>query len=368
MKQIKKHFVALMIFIACSAILFGFYVKYSKDSSKSIFDKRDVVYFGATSPSTYYKGQIEDYEAEGLSDKTTTDQLYVLYDKLIEQYPYQIEKLDLGVCSDNAHHLYEYDIIPQTYAWVDEKVKISSPTVLIISGQHGYEKASAFGLYYFTRDLLENCEKNDALGWIKANATIKIIPVCNPYGFDRSEYLNANGVNLNRNYDTEGFSAEVELGSDQYGGKEPFDQPETLMVKGFIQNNKDAVLFIDFHTYGFDAVESAWYINWNELLDVDDEYYKRANYAITSHINRQTVEFQRQFGLYVGNLCVGYQTLGDPKFPSADSYAVSQGIVGLTVEGFTGFPGGDLYTGNVLQGNAQIIGNAILNLLCELMK
>lgn len=226
------------------------------------------------------------------------------------------------------------------------------------------------GLYFFIRDLLENSNKNDSLGWLKANVCFKVIPICNPYGWDRNDYLNANGVNLNRNYDTIGFpsSPDSQPGDTQYGGEIPFDQPETLIVKQFVEDNPDAIIFIDFHTYGFDAVESSWYVNWNELMDIEDEYYKRANYAITSHINRQTVEFQKQFSLDVGNLCVGYQTLGDSDFPSSDAWATSQGIIGLTVEGFTGFPNGELYTADVLQANSQIIGNVIINLLCELMK
>ena len=289
---------------------------------------------------------------------------------MIEKYKYEIQKIDLGVCSDGKQHIYEYDLIPLTYQFTDERVKIISPTVLIISGQHGYEKASSMGLYFFIRDLLENSNKNDSLGWLKANVCFKVIPICNPYGWDRNDYLNANGVNLNRNYDTIGFpsTSDSQPGDTQYGGEIPFDQPETLIVKHFIEDNPDAIIFIDFHTYGFDAVESSWYVNWNELMDIEDEYYKRANYAITSHINRQTVEFQKQFSLDVGNLCVGYQTLGDSDFPSSDAWATSQGIIGLTVEGFTGFPNGELYTADVLQANSQIIGNVIINLLCELMK
>ena len=103
-------------------------------------------------------------------------------------------------------------------------------------------------------------------------------------------------------------------------------------------------------------------------MDIDDEYYIRANYAITTHINRQTVEFQKQYSINAGTVCVGYQTLGDATFPSADAWVTSQKIIGMTVEGFTGFPGGKLYTAEVLQANSQIVGNVIIDLICELKK
>jgi len=340
------------------------------EADRSVFDKSDRVYFGATSPSVYYRGQIGDYAAEGFFDRTTTTEVYALYDELVERYPYELFRNDLGVCSDGVQHVYEYELVPQTYPWVDERVKVTPPTVLIISGQHGYEKASSMGLYYFIRDLLENADRNDSLGWMKANLVIKLVPICNPYGWNHSLYVNHNGVNLNRNYDTPGFGYATgeRPGDHNYGGEAPFDQPETAMIRDFVWDNPDAVLFIDFHTYGYRDVESSWYVNWNELIDVDDAYYKRVNCAITSHINRQTVEFQKQYSLYVGNLCVGYQTLGDPDFPSSDAWATSQGIIGLTVEGFTGFPGGELYTPEVLQANSQIIGNVVLNIISELKK
>ncbi len=338
----------------------------------SPYDKRGKVYFGATSPSVYYRGQLnlEDYANCGFSEKTTSEEIYFLWDKLVERYPNMISKMDLGLCSDGELHIYEYDIIPQTYKWTNEKVKIQPPTVLIISGQHGYEKASSMGLYFFVRDLLENADKNDSLGWLKGNICFKVIPICNPYGWDKNDYLNFNGVNLNRNYDTLGFPATTEAkpGEREYGGESPFDQAETQIVKKFVLDNPNAVLFIDFHTYGYDAVVSAWYVNWNELMDIDDEYYIRANYAITTHINRQTVEFQKQYSLNAGTLCVGYQTLGDATFPSADAWVTSQKIIGLTVEGFTGFPGGELYTAEVLQANSQIVGNVMIDLICELKK
>ncbi len=363
----KKVIVFLItIILVCSTSI------HIMEAETSPYDKRKNNNFGATSPSVYYRGQLSfsDYLAACFSEQTTSEAVYNLWDKLVEKNQKLIEKIDLGLCSDGISHIYEYDIIPQTYKWTNEKVKKQSPTVLIISGQHGDEKASSMGLYFFVLDLLENADKNDSLGWLKANVCFKIIPICNPYGWNRNDYLNSNGVNLNRNYDTIGFPAkeEAKSGEREYGGEYPFDQLETQKVKAFVQDNLEAVLFIDFHTYGHEAVESAWYINWNELMDVDDDYYIRANYAIASHINRQTVEFQKQYSINIGNLCVGYQTLGDASFPSADAWVTSQNIIGITVEGFSGFPGGELYTAEVLQANSQIIGNVIINLICELKR
>lgn len=359
----------ILLFICCIGCLILLPIN-EIYAEKSPFDKRDVVYFGATFPSEYYRGMLSDSSIKGLSVETTATEMYNYWDELVENYPYLIEKKDLGLCSDGIQHIYEYDIKPQTYKWTDEKVKIQSPEVLIISGQHGYEKASSMGLYYFVRDLIENCNKNDSLGWLKGNIYFKIIPICNPFGWNNSNYLNYNGVNLNRNYDTIGFPATIEAKpwEREYGGNVPFDQPETQIVRNFVFDNLNAVLFIDFHTYEYDVVESAWYIKWNELMDIDDQYYKRANFAITTHINRQTIEFERQFSINVGPLCVGYQTLGDSSFPSADAWVTSQNIVGMIVEGFTGFPEGELFTPEVIQANSQIIGNVIINLICELMK
>lgn len=48
----------------------------------SPYDKREKVYFGATSPSVYYRGQLnlEDYTICGFSEKTTSEEVHLLWD------------------------------------------------------------------------------------------------------------------------------------------------------------------------------------------------------------------------------------------------------------------------------------------------
>ena len=326
-------------------------------TQKSVFDKTKAINWGTTIPSNYYI--CTQTEEIGFSSNTTQYEMYAAFDELLENYQNIMSKTDVGVCSDGINHLYEYTIRPVYPSYDGQKKHL--PKVLIISGQHGFEKTSVFGLYLFVKDLLENWKHSELLSWFRANLEIHIIPVCNPYGWDAKIYYNANGVNLNRNYDCPGFTV-GEQGTTTYGGEEPFDQPETAIVRDFVNRNLDAFLFVDFHTNGSAAVTSFSKLNWLSIPKVDDEYFRKILDASVIHISRQTIEFSEEFDLNTGESTCGYVTEGQTtglSFPSADTWASRQNIIGITCEGFSGFPSHNINTLDTIKGNAQIIGNLI---------
>ena len=281
--------------------------------------------------------------------------MYGLYDALASAYPAYITKTDLGVCSDGVQHLYEYDFIP---AGADGK----TPKILIISGQHGFEKGGGFGVYYFFKDLCGNYAQNGTLRYFRENVVFKIIPVVNPYGWDKYIYLNYNGVNLNRNYDNNGFNPNA-TGSNA-GGAAPFDQPETSIVKAFVERNTDAVLFIDNHTQTGDIAVSMEKVNWIDTTPNQDEYYNKILTVCRNHLARTKAHFNEDYNLGLTESDVfGLYTNGtgqyDESFPSADAWATTRaGIIGITFEGFNGFPGEtEMYSDVCLKANAEMFGN-----------
>jgi predicted deacylase len=74
----------------------------------------------------------------------------------------------------------------------------------------------------------------DEPGLIAAEWTVKIIPVANPDGCLDGSRQNLNGVDLNRNWDTEDWTADAE-GPDGIvagsGGQFPFSEPETVALR-----------------------------------------------------------------------------------------------------------------------------------------
>ncbi|MBQ7292139.1 MAG: hypothetical protein IJW79_00215 [Clostridia bacterium] len=333
-------------------------VTVTKASVKSVFDRTNKVYFGNV-PAKYFKSPYANGSNEGFNANTTTSEFYTKFNNLVSAYPEYITKTDLGACSDGTQHLYEYTLKPQSDSFETFK---TMPKVLMIGAQHGFEKSNIFGLYYFVKNLLENID-DELISYLRSQVIFKIIPICNPYGFDNSEYLNANGVNLNRNYDTGHFPQypDAVVGDAQYGGQTPFDQPETQIVRKFVNDNRDAFLFLDLHTNGQSSVTSYEQVNWVSLQNTDDEYFYQMHDAVSSHFRAETLHFKHDYNL-PSTAVIGMQ---DGEFGSRTisctscEWVYQQGIISATLEGFNGFPSSTPFTMEVYKANTEIIANFV---------
>jgi len=77
-------------------------------------------------------------------------------------------------------------------------------SVFILANEHGNHGDSMMPSVIVMRLVKDLCgaTNNLFLQWLRENAVVTVIPVGNPYG----TYRNANGVNINRNYDTPGWA------------------------------------------------------------------------------------------------------------------------------------------------------------------
>lgn len=312
--------------------------------STSIFDKSNVIDFGVLTTG-YYEGMDTYSDAFGRETKYT--EVLSKFDELIDSNGYMTKNI-IGKSSRWNYDIVEYDFTPISLAYESDK---NIPKVLIISGQHGMEKASVYGIYYFIKDIMTKYNDNEVLSYIRNNVALKIIPIVNPSGFNINGYVNGNGVNTNRNYGTSGFpsSPSAEVGSNQYGGIEPFDQEETRCVRELILNNLDAIAFIDYHTNGSSAISGFEQVNWHDYPITDntknDDYYKKFIEIGCGHVRNISGHFISEFNLDTKGKPCGEITQASPEgFPSADTYACDNGILGLTFEGFAGFPNEETYT------------------------
>ena len=237
------------------------------------------------------------------------------------------------------------------------------PTLLITSAQHGFEKSSVFGIYYFVRELLSNWDKSPVLSYIRNNIIIKIIPICNPYGFDNNNYLNANGVNLNRNYDTGHFPQypDATQGTSQYGGVEPFDQPETQIIRDFVLSNLNASMVIDWHTNGGGSVSNYADVNWISIQGTLDKWYYGLHDIASWHHREITRNFIKEYNL-PNDIFIGRQDEGfgqRSKSCTLTEWVYQQNIASVTFESFNGFVEKTDFTDEVYKANAELIINWI---------
>lgn len=138
---------------------------------------------------------------EGFDRDTTYAEIITAFDALVSSSGGYLTKSDLGGVGatdlgGTEYHLYEYTFAAKKY----NSGNRITPVFLLNCTAHGFEKNAAYATYYFIKDLLQNWENSNALTALRSNIVIKFIPVQNPWGFDRNDRLNENGVNLNRNY------------------------------------------------------------------------------------------------------------------------------------------------------------------------
>lgn len=321
-------------------------------------NKNANIYYGIV-PTDYYNGLQSDYVSDGFGRDTTFASLISKFDTLVDGV--YVTKTDKGVSSDGENQIYEYDFVPVA-STLTNKTK-TQPKVLIISGQHGFEKASIYGLFYFLKDLKENWENSKVLDYIRHHVIIKVIPCANPYGFNNNTYWNANGVNINRNYATSGWVLYGEPYTSSYTGAAAGSENETQIISNFVENNSDSMIFIDFHTNGQYAVSDYTKINWFDFVPIADAFFDYFKYFACAHVETITAHFSKDYNLGLTTQLCGKVTSGEDLYsanlPTADVYALEHDVVGHTIEGFTGFPNGTDFSADALKGNSEIIGNWI---------
>lgn len=236
---------------------------------------------------------------DGFGSMTTYAHVIEKFDALMAMDTGYVTKSALGTASGtdgngNAYMIYEYVFSPKRYANALNNRIV--PKVLLQCCAHGFEKNACYGTYYFLYDLVNNWTQNSKLKALRQSVEFHVIPVLNPYGFDNDQYYNANGVNINRNYNVPNWTYYPPSSPSDSSGEEPFDQPETAIVKAWVEANTDALMLADVHTNGH--YFSSGYNNANPLMPVtgiDDEYYNQLFGVFASQIKAQSLQLPEEF-------------------------------------------------------------------------
>ncbi len=113
--------------------------------------------------------------------------------------------------------------------------------ILLMGAIHGNEVGSAYLLNRLVSEIKSNVKI------ISKNKRIIIIPVVNPDGYNIQQKFNANGVNLNLNFNTTGWANYGPQGT--YAGPKPFSEPESQIVKKIVERYRP-IMMISYHTAG----------------------------------------------------------------------------------------------------------------------
>jgi len=172
----------------------------------------------------------------------TFNGVIALYDALVTAYPEYVTK---NTMTQGSITNYEYVFTTGAYNNYSSHAfamdaSTPKPKFLIASGIHGNERTAPMANYVFFKSL---CEGKNGLKYLREAIEFRTIPIVNAYGFDHDIRYNQNGVDLNRNFD----SNWITQGSPYYSGTSAASEDETKLVQAWLTANSDAKGFIDHH-------------------------------------------------------------------------------------------------------------------------
>ena len=333
-------------------------------------------------------GSTETYDDMEKTDTVTFLDGYVTRENLGASSVYDAEKFnsgknnrtDLGVNSPaysddpnadprdwlGGKYVFSYTLDPRKEEGYTGSQNI--PKMIILAGTQADEKSSCFALYYIIQELLYRTD-DPQINYLRNNAVLIIVPALTPYNMDNYTYWNANGVNINRNYDTFWKHVDNTTSQTSYGGEEPFDQAEARMMRKIIAENRDAFYMADCHTCTSGVLPAGDYehLNWHALPKSYDSYISKLETAAETQIANVRENFKRFDCGYTDEDTVGLITYTTSA--TSPSYAISQGILSTTMEGFCGFPGDNkvtgLYTPEVKQAYIELLVNWLMTVVRE---
>lgn len=312
-------------------------------------------------PTEYFRGRCDSYENEGFTNNTIYSDYISKFKALIIGHESYVTETELGTASD-GQPIYLYDFKPAR--WSNEMIDI--PKIIIVAGHHGTEKCNVFGIYYLVKDLLNNWYGSPTLEYLRNHVELMIVPVVNTYGFDHFTYKNGNGVNINRNYSSNWKLLDDES-SEQYGGAEPFDQPESQIIREFILSNSDAALVIDSHSNSSSAAVSWDVLGYYGINKIDDDYFNRVRNALPELMAKISANFNVDYSLDAPDTCFGFLNVvgGNGIFRS---WVCDNNITGVLIEGFAGFVGREAVTAEVCKANEEQMVNWLITVAYYLSK
>lgn len=120
--------------------------------------------------------------------------------------------------------------------------------ILFVGGMHGSFANNTVSL---ANKLIKYIKENPE--FVSENNKITIIPNLNPDGYQKTGTagrFNANNVDLNRNFDCEWQKNAVWRDQNVSAGSSPFSEPESKVLRDYVQNNRPKSVVVWYTTAG----------------------------------------------------------------------------------------------------------------------
>ena len=187
---------------------------------------------------------------------------YTYYDELMESNPDYITKTLAGTDKD-GREIYRYDFKPERPEYTknsnDIERDFNKPKIFLVSSTHGNERTVIWALYNTMKLICEQWQDDEALEFLRWNAHFIVIPIISPGGYSNATRVNANRVDLNRNFTAQWENGTSDSTQTTYRGDAPLSEPEAKICDNILKN-EDLTFVIDYHN--FHAPLKSNYFNW----------------------------------------------------------------------------------------------------------
>lgn len=187
-----------------------------------------------------------------------TPEAYAIYDDLVDEYDDYVTRIHYGTTATDEIPLYAYDFNPTKLKTGTSAVPRDLPTVIWITGLHGYERQGVLTAGLFCRQLCNEWQRRAPMEYLRWNMRLIVIPVFNPEGFNANTRTNGNGVDLNRNFPTDWDLGDGDIltpGSSRYRGEAPLSEAESQAFVDLMDDLGDVAMIIDHHTSNLLSVQ-----------------------------------------------------------------------------------------------------------------
>lgn len=230
--------------------------------------------------SRLYNISSRDFDYGSMGGYYTHDEIVEHLEDLSSEYPHIVSELQ--VLGETLEGRLVYAVKLSDNPNIDE----NEPEVLYTGLHHSREPMSYMNLFYYMYWLVENYNSDAEATALLDNRELWFIPMVNPDGLVYNQQIAPNGggmqrknhretcsynddqydwdgIDLNRNYgfqwgyDDEGSSPDP--CSQTYRGTAPFSEPETQMVRDFVEAH-DFPIALNYHSYGNLLIHPLGYI------------------------------------------------------------------------------------------------------------
>ena len=222
---------------------------------KPLLDAAYIDKYMADMPLPNYKSEMKF--VAGDYDEMDAEDIYEAYNALVTAYPDYVSKTEVGEVESAAvgtipaetNKINRYDFSPTWAANTGDAKKIK---IMLLTGTHP-EYMAIRALLKIMTSICESWENSDALEFLRFNVHFIIIPCASPWAVNHHSRVNANGVDMARNYPvgwSQGTYVAPPSSTSTYGGTEPLSETEAQLVNSVFESEKDGlVAAIDFHNH-----------------------------------------------------------------------------------------------------------------------